>query len=58
MDSEKIATGILSPTALSVVRRNRGERPEMGRRINEYTAHFRSKRTDRFDNCATLPFPT
>ncbi len=57
MDSEKIATGILSLTAPSV-RWNRSERREMAHRVNEHTANLRAKRTDRFGNFATLPFPT
>jgi aminocarboxymuconate-semialdehyde decarboxylase len=57
MNSEMIATGILSLTAPSV-RWNESERREMAHRVNERTADLREKRTDRFGNFATLPFPT
>jgi aminocarboxymuconate-semialdehyde decarboxylase len=40
MDSQQIATGILSLTAPSVVRWQKNERREMGRRVNEYTAEL------------------
>jgi hypothetical protein len=30
----------------------------MAHRVNERTADLREKRTDRFGNFATLPFPT
>src|ERR1700726_2004171 len=50
MDSQAIATGILSLTAPSVVRWDKSERREMARRVNEYTA-------DRFAKFATLPVP-
>ena len=57
MDSQQIATGILSLTAPSVVRWDKGERREMARRVNEYTADLVAKRPDRFGNFATLPVP-
>jgi predicted TIM-barrel fold metal-dependent hydrolase len=57
MDSQEIATGILSLTAPSVVHWNPRERWEMVRRINEYTADLVAKRPDRFGNFATLPLP-
>src|ERR1700736_2898347 len=57
MDSQEIATGILSLTAPSVVCWNKSERREMARRVNEYTADLVAKRPDRFGNFATLPLP-
>src|SRR3984893_8010357 len=57
MDSQEIATGILSLTAPSVVRWEKSERREMARRVNEYTADLVAKRPDRFGNFATLPVP-
>ena len=57
MDSQEIATGILSLTAPSVVRWYKSQRREMARRVNEYTAELVAKRPDRFGNFATLPLP-
>jgi aminocarboxymuconate-semialdehyde decarboxylase len=57
MDSQEIATGILSLTAPSVVHWNQSERPEMARRVNEYTSGLVAKRPDRFGNFVTLPLP-
>src|SRR5580700_3809953 len=57
MDSQAIATGILSLTAPSVVRWEKSERREMARRVNEYAADLVAKRPDRFGNFATLPVP-
>jgi hypothetical protein len=57
MDSQEIATGILSLTAPSVVRWEKSERREMARRVNEYTADLVAKRPDRFGNFAALPVP-
>jgi aminocarboxymuconate-semialdehyde decarboxylase len=57
MDSQAIATGILSLTAPSVVRWDKNERREMARRVNEYTADLVAKRPDRFGTFATLPIP-
>ncbi len=57
MDSQEIATGILSLTAPSVVRWYKRERREMAHRINEYTAELVMRRPDRFGNFATLPLP-
>jgi len=57
MDSQEVATGILSLTAPSVVRWEKSERREMARRVNEYTADLVAKRPDRFGNFATLPLP-
>jgi predicted TIM-barrel fold metal-dependent hydrolase len=57
MDSQAIATGILSLTAPSVVGWFKSEQREMARRINEYTADLVVNRPDRFGNFATLPLP-
>jgi Amidohydrolase len=57
MDSQEIATGILSLTAPSVVGWDQSERREMARRVNEYTADLAAKRPDRFGNFATPPLP-
>ena len=57
MDSQAIATGILSLTAPSVVGWDKSARREMARRVNEYTADLVAKRPDRFGNFATLPVP-
>jgi aminocarboxymuconate-semialdehyde decarboxylase len=57
MDSQEIATGILSLTAPSVVKWYKSQRREMARRVNEYTADLVAKRPDRFGNFATLPLP-
>jgi predicted TIM-barrel fold metal-dependent hydrolase len=57
MDSQEIATGILSLTAPSVVRWYKSQRREMARRVNEYTADLVAKRPDRFGNFATVPVP-
>jgi 6-methylsalicylate decarboxylase len=57
MDSQQIATGILSLTLPSVVGWAETERREMARRVNEYTAGLVSDRPKRFGNFATLPLP-
>jgi aminocarboxymuconate-semialdehyde decarboxylase len=57
MDSQEIATGILSLTAPGIVAWKTGERREMARRVNDYTADLVAKRPDRFGNFATLPLP-
>jgi 6-methylsalicylate decarboxylase len=57
MDSQVVATGILSLTAPSVVGWDKSERREMARRVNEYTADLVAKRPDRFGHFATLPIP-
>jgi aminocarboxymuconate-semialdehyde decarboxylase len=57
MDSQHIATSILSLTAPGVVGWPDHERPELTRRINEYTADLVTKRPDRFGMFATLPLP-
>jgi 6-methylsalicylate decarboxylase len=57
MDSQEIATGILSLTAPGIVGWDKSERRDMARRINEYTADLVAKRPDRFGNFATVPLP-
>ena len=57
MDSQEIATGILSLTAPGIVVWDQTERREMARRVNEYTADLVAKRSDRFGNFATVPLP-
>jgi predicted TIM-barrel fold metal-dependent hydrolase len=57
MDSQQIATGMLSLTAPSVVRWYKIQRREMARRVNDYTADLVAGRPDRFGNLATLPLP-
>src|ERR1700737_2804816 len=57
MDTQEIATGILSLTAPSVVRWDKSERREIARRVNEYTADLVSKQPERFGSFATLPAP-
>lgn len=57
MDSQQIATGILSLTAPGVVGWENSGRREMARRINEYTAGLVAKRPERFGHFATLPLP-
>jgi 6-methylsalicylate decarboxylase len=57
MDSQQIATGILSVSTPSVVGWAQDERRQMARRINEYTADLVASRPDRFGSFATLPLP-
>jgi 6-methylsalicylate decarboxylase len=57
MDSQEIATGMLSLTAPGIVGWDKAERREMARRVNEYTADLVDRRPDRFGNFATLPLP-
>jgi predicted TIM-barrel fold metal-dependent hydrolase len=57
MDSQQIATGILSLTAPGVQGWNGMERSDMARRVNDYTADLVAQRPDRFGNFATLPLP-
>jgi 6-methylsalicylate decarboxylase len=57
MDSQQIATGVLSLTAPSVVGWKPYERRDMARRVNEYTGNLVAKSPDRFGNFATLPLP-
>jgi aminocarboxymuconate-semialdehyde decarboxylase len=57
MDSQHIATSVLSLTAPSIVGWPDDRRPDMARRINEYTADLVTERPDRFGMFATLPLP-
>ncbi len=57
MDSQQIATGILSLTLPSVVGWAETERRNMARRVNEYTAGLVAAWPPRFGNFATLPLP-
>jgi aminocarboxymuconate-semialdehyde decarboxylase len=57
MDSQSIATSILSLTAPNVVGWPDDERPDIARRVNEYTANLVTNRPDRFGMFATLPLP-
>src|SRR5580693_7773598 len=57
MDSQQIATGILSVSTPSVAGWALDERRQMARRINEYTADLVAKQPDRFGSFATLPLP-
>jgi len=57
MDSQQIATGILSVSTPSVVGWDAAERRKMARRINEYAADLVARRPDRFGHFATLPLP-
>ncbi|MGA9917526.1 MAG: amidohydrolase family protein [Paraburkholderia sp.] len=57
MDSQRIATGVLSLTAPSVQGWAGQEKRDMARRVNEYTAGLVAKHPDRFGNFATLPLP-
>jgi 6-methylsalicylate decarboxylase len=57
MDSQEIATGILSLTAPGIVGWDQRARREMARRVNEYTADLVAKRPDRFGHFATVPLP-
>ncbi|SEO92181.1 aminocarboxymuconate-semialdehyde decarboxylase [Luteibacter sp. UNC138MFCol5.1] len=57
MDSQQIATGVLSLTAPGITGWQGTARRDMARRVNEYTASLVQKRPDRFGNFATLPLP-
>src|ERR1700728_4178688 len=57
MDSQQIATGILSLTLPSVTGWAAAERRDMARRVNEYTAGLVAAQPQRFGNFATLPLP-
>jgi predicted TIM-barrel fold metal-dependent hydrolase len=57
MDSQQIATGVLSLTAPGVVGWKPYERRDMARRVNEYTAALVTRNPSRFGNFATLPLP-
>src|SRR6266403_1175089 len=53
MDSQEIATGILSLTAPGVVGWDTSGRREMARRVNEYMAGLVAKSPERFGHFAT-----
>jgi predicted TIM-barrel fold metal-dependent hydrolase len=55
MDSQEIATGVLSLTAPGVQGWTANDARDMARHVNEYTAGLVSKRPDRLGNFATLP---
>lgn len=57
MDSQQIATGVLSLTAPSVVGWKPYERGDMAQRVNDYMAELVAQKPTRFDNFATLPLP-
>ena len=57
MDSQSIATGILSLTAPGVSGWLGQERRNMARRVNEYTAELVRNYSERFGNFVTLPLP-
>jgi len=57
MDSQEIATAMLSLTSPGIVRWEKGERREMARRVNDYTAGLVAKWPARFGNFATVPLP-
>ena len=57
MEKRRIRRGVMSLTAPGVADWTRDERPEMARRINEYTAEVVLKWPGRFGNFATLPLP-
>src|SRR5580700_553701 len=57
MDENRIATGILSLTAPSVVGWPEAERRSMARRVNEYGARLAAQHPTRFGSFATLPLP-
>ncbi|SUX54642.1 Predicted metal-dependent hydrolase of the TIM-barrel fold [Chromobacterium vaccinii] len=57
MDSQGIATGVLSLTAPGVQGWSGQSKRDMARRVNEYTAGLVEHRPDRFGNFATVPLP-
>ena len=57
MDTQQIATAVLSLTAPSVTGWEATGRREMARRINEFSAALVARRPDRFGTFATLPLP-
>ncbi|PTU67470.1 MULTISPECIES: amidohydrolase family protein [unclassified Chromobacterium] len=57
MDSQGIATGLLSLTAPGVQGWSGQAKLDMARRVNEYTAGLVEQRPDRFGNFATVPLP-
>ncbi|WP_047244449.1 amidohydrolase family protein [Chromobacterium subtsugae] len=57
MDSQGIATGMLSLTAPGVQGWSGQSKLDMARRVNEYTAGLVARHPDRFGNFATVPLP-
>jgi aminocarboxymuconate-semialdehyde decarboxylase len=57
MDANRIATGILSLTAPSVVGWQDVERQSMARQVNEYVADLGVRHAGRFGSFATVPLP-
>jgi len=57
MDSQQIATGVLSLTAPGVQGWRGQSRLDMARQVNEYTAGLVAKHPTRFGNFATVPLP-
>jgi predicted TIM-barrel fold metal-dependent hydrolase len=57
MDSQEIATGVLSLTAPGVQGWIGNSKRDIARRVNEYTANLVSRWSTRFGNFATLPLP-
>ncbi|OBU84728.1 amidohydrolase family protein [Chromobacterium subtsugae] len=57
MDSQGIATGMLSLTAPGVQGWSGQAKLDMARRVNEYTAGLVARHPDRFGNFATVPLP-
>ncbi|MFJ4192495.1 amidohydrolase family protein [Pseudomonas sp. NPDC089534] len=57
MDTQGIATGVLSLTAPSVQGWSAQAKREMARKVNEYTAGLVAQHPTRFGNFATLPMP-
>ncbi|MFB6549440.1 amidohydrolase family protein [Streptomyces sp. NPDC056405] len=57
MDERQIAKGLLSLTAPGLSAWQVDERPDMARRVNEYTSGLVAQWAGRFGNFATLPLP-
>src|ERR1700736_2270589 len=57
MDSQRIATAMLSLTAPGVTGWQGAPRRDMARRVNEFGAEVVARRPDRFGSFATLPLP-
>ena len=57
MDTQCIATAVLSLTAPSVTGWDVAGRREMARRVNEFGSELVARRPDRFGTFATLPLP-
>ena len=57
MDSQGIATGVLSLTAPGVQGWSGQAKLDMARRVNEYTAGLVARHPERFGNFATVPLP-